>query len=161
MELDLAAQFQIVTRQFLSMVAGELDPHTSEDSEIDVISPFEIVLLTPSHAHWAKYGRGPGKIKNGVIEEWVAEKGIDFGFGQKSAAFVIKRSISKKGTIAWRNTGQIKDKQGNYAIKEAFNKHEAFYNVALGNIVRSELEKEFAMTYKSTFDNNLFKKFTT
>lgn len=162
MSLDLAADFQIITRQFLSMVSDELDPHMTEKSEIQMVSPFELVLLTPAHAHWAKYGRGPGKIKKGVIEDWVDAKGIKFsGLSKEDTVFLIKRSISTKGTIKWRETGQINDEDGDFAIKEAFDKHQAFYNVALGNIVRSGLEKEFLQLYKSTFDTNLFKKFST
>lgn len=81
-------------------VKTDLDPFTTNKASIEEDAT-SVTLLTPSHVHFAKYGRGPGKqppIKQ--IEEWLSKKGIITDPKQlKGAAFAIARSIGKKGTL--------------------------------------------------------------
>ena len=63
--------FVKVAKEFLQLVAGELDPYTTEKSRIKVNNYLSVSILTPAHIQFAKYGRGPGKpppmqLKNGL-----------------------------------------------------------------------------------------------
>mgnify|MGYP003646331754 CR=1 FL=1 len=91
-----------IAEAFLRKIADESDEHTSKKSEIKVTND-SVILLTPSHLQFAKYGRGPGKkppLDN--ILEFVKGKGIIFeGTDQLGTAFAIQASIEKNGTKNW------------------------------------------------------------
>lgn len=92
-------KFSELAREFLRDVSGELDPHMSNKSEIVEFND-SVSLFTASYAQFAKYGRGAGKVPFSVIFDWVKSKSIQFdGLSQKSTAWAITKSISKKGTL--------------------------------------------------------------
>jgi hypothetical protein len=90
-----------LAKAFLLAVSADLDQYTSRKGVVDVESPTSVVLLTPSHVQFAKYGRGPGKRPPiDPILEWVSQKGIIFeGLTQEGTAYAIANSIAKKGTL--------------------------------------------------------------
>ena len=110
--------FVSIAKEFFLAVKGELDPHTTQKSEIKVNNYLSVSLFTPEHIQFAKYGRGPGKPPPiNAILKWVQKKGIIKG-GQnaKGAAFAIARSIGKNGTIGYTPNAPN-------AMEEALNKH--------------------------------------
>lgn len=110
--------FVKVTKEFLQMVAGELDPYTTEKSQIKVNNYLSLSIFTPAHVQFAKYGRGPGKRPPmDAIEQWVKYEGIIIGnLSQKGTAYVIAKSIGDKGTKNWVPNAPD-------AVTEAINKH--------------------------------------
>lgn len=91
--------FVKIAKEFLMAVKGELDPYTTQKSEVKVRNFFTVELLTPSHIQFARYGRGPGKRPPiNPILEWVQQKRIAMGTEAKGTAYAIANSISKKGT---------------------------------------------------------------
>ena len=118
--------FVAIARGFLSMVAGELDPHTSQKAKIKVNNFNSVSIFTAKHIHFAKYGRGPGK--NPPLDEivkWVSQKGIVKSGGSiRGTAFMIAKSIGEKGTKNY--VAGAPD-----ALTEAFGKHNAKYLAAL------------------------------
>ena len=110
--------FVKVTREFLQMVASELDPYTTEKSRIKVNNYLSLSIFTPAHVQFAKYGRGPGKPPPmDAIEKWVKYEGIILGnLSTRGTAYVIAKSIGEKGTKNWKPGAPD-------AVTEAINKH--------------------------------------
>ena len=74
------ASFVSIAKDFLLLVKGELDQHTTEKSNIKVNNFLSVSIFTPAHVQFAAYGRGPGK--NPPIDPliaWVRKKGIVTG----------------------------------------------------------------------------------
>lgn len=113
-------------KAFLSLVAGELDPHTSQKSITKVNSFNSVSFFTPKHIHFAKYGRGPGKQPPlDEIEKWVSQKGIvKAGQSVRGTAFMIAKSIGEKGTKNYKPGAPD-------ALTEAFEKHMKVYLAGL------------------------------
>lgn len=110
--------FVKVAKEFLQLVAGELDPYTTEKSRIKVNNYLSVSILTPAHVQFAKYGRGPGKPPPmDAIEKWVKYEGIIIGnLSTRGTAYVIAKSIGEKGTKNWVPGAPD-------ALTEALNKH--------------------------------------
>jgi hypothetical protein len=47
-----------IAKEFLQAVSKEMDPYSKEKGEVKVEGT-KVILLTPSHIQYAKYGRGP------------------------------------------------------------------------------------------------------
>ena len=114
--------FVSIAKDFLLLVKKELDPHTTQKSEIKVENFLSVSLFTPSHIQFAKYGRGPGKPPPiNAILEWVKKKGVIIGNNNAmGTAYVIARSIGKKGTKNYVANAPN-------AMEEALEKHLQFY----------------------------------
>ncbi len=93
------SEIREIVEQFLKLVSGRLDKHTTEKGEVKA-SGNKITLFTPEHIQFAKYGRAPGKLP--PIEpliEWVKQKGIAKDDKEaRGTAFAIAKSIAKNGT---------------------------------------------------------------
>lgn len=100
--------FVDVARQFIGLVTGELQPYVSEKITVLVDSENKVSFFTPAHMQFAKYGRGPGKNPPlNPILDWVKRKRLQFRstkgkfLSYISTAFIIQKSIAKKGTKNW------------------------------------------------------------
>lgn len=95
-------QLEDIVIEFLKLVSGELDPHTSQQGKIEDESnggAVKVALFTPSHIQFAKYGRGPGKQPPiDPLIEWAQGKGIP---DPESAAWGMAKAIAKEGTLNW------------------------------------------------------------
>lgn len=129
-----------IAREFLMAVKGELDPWTTRKGEINVESEYAVTLLTPFHAHYAKYGRPPGKQPPvDDMLEWVKREGIIFeGNTELGTAWAIAKSIAKKGTANY-------DPNAPYIMEEAIDKHIDEYLKKASNyysvIVRDQMRR--------------------
>lgn len=109
--------FVSIAKEFFMLVKGELDPHTTEKSKIKVNDYKSVSLFTPSHVHFAKYGRGPGKQPPvDEIIKWLSKKGTIKGGDVRGTAFAIAKSIGKNGTANYVPNAPN-------ALEEALNKH--------------------------------------
>ena len=138
--------FLEIAMVFLKAVAGELDPFTSQKSEVKKTGESEVTMFTPSHIQFARYGRGPGKkppLDN--ILQFVKDKGILFdNMDQKGTAFAIQASIGIKGTSNWVPNAPN-------ALQEAINNNTSDYfkslNIAVleetNEAVEDAMEKRF------------------
>ena len=142
--------FVSITRDFLMLVKGELDPHTTEKGSVKVNNYLSLSLFTPSHIQFAKYGRGPGKPPPiDPIMKWLSNKGIITDPKQaKGAAFAIAKSIGKKGTKNYVSNAPN-------ALEEALNKHMNTYVTKVNNKHVEDTIKKLDKSY----DENL-KTFT-
>ena len=140
-----------IAREFLTLVTAELDPHTSNKGEIVIESSNTIVLLTPSHIQFAKYGRGPGKKPPlDHILDWVNEKGIIFdGTDQRGTAFAIQNSIGKKGTKNWVSGAPN-------ALDEAILSNFEEYNKKLNDQFAVQIHDELQEIYKEILPDSNF-----
>lgn len=138
--------FVSIAKQFLTAVAKELDPYTTEKSKIKVDDFKEVTLLTPEHIQFAKYGRGPGKQPPlNKILEFVKDKGIIFkGTDQRGTAFAIAKSIGEKGTLNWKPGAPN-------AIEEAINNNILDYYKKLNNFVIETYDPEIQEIYEKIF----------
>lgn len=133
-----------IAKEFLRMVSSELDPHTKEKGQVVVEGDDTVILLTPSHIQFAKYGRGPGKKPPlDPILKWVKEKHIQFRspngrfITSKGTAFAIQRSIGKNGTKNWV-------KGAPNALEEAVTKNIDEFNKKLGDMLAVEIGKQIS-----------------
>ena len=139
--------FIAVAKSFLTMVATELDPHTSQKSQIKVNPGGSVSFWTAKHIHFAKYGRGPGKQPPlSEMMKWVSQKGIIFpGTTAKGTAFLIARSIGKKGTKNY--VANAPD-----APTEALKKHVGKYLIALAadekRRLAAKVQRDLQRAYK-------------
>ncbi len=135
-----------IARAFLTAVTSELDPHTSIKGQIITESKDRVVLLTPSHIHFAKYGRGAGKPPPlDPILQWVTDKGIIFeGTDARGTAFAIAKSIGKNGTLNYVPNAPD-------AMEEAIDIHIVTFSkgLAMAEIVR--IDAEVQRIYKKMF----------
>ena len=129
--------FVSIAKDFLLLVKGELDPHTTQKSEIKVANFLSVSIFTPAHVQFAAYGRGPGKQPPlDPLIAWVKKKGIVSGESNiRGAAFAIARSIGKNGTKNYVSNAPN-------VIEEALEKYLHFYANKLNeNHVRKTIEK--------------------
>ena len=125
------------------MVKGDLDQHTTEKGNIKVDNFMSVSLFTPAHIQYAKYGRGPGKPPPiNALLDWVKKKGIIIGSNDaRGTAFVIARSIGKKGTKNYV-------KNAPNALEESFEKYIQLYAESLNKDQAEKLEKTLMVEYK-------------
>jgi len=139
-----------VAREFLEMVSGELDPYTSDKGIIKTEGMNKVVLLTPYHIQFAKYGRGPGKQPpHQVILDWVKEENIKFdGSDYEGTAWAIAKSIGKKGTLNWKPNAPN-------AMDEAITKHLDEYNKKAANMLALTVHDQMQETYRKLYPQNI------
>ena len=135
--------FVSIAKDFLMLVKGELDPHTTQKSEIKVNNFLSVSIFTPAHVQFAKYGRGPGKQPPlDPLIAWVRKKGIITGEKNiRGAAFAIARSIGKNGTKSYVPNAPN-------AIEEALTKHMKNYVNKINVEHVDDVEKESLKLYK-------------
>lgn len=88
-----------IAKNFLLLVTGELDKYTKEKGIVEA-QENSVILFSPSHIQFARYGRGPGKKPPfDSILEWVKKENIKFdNTDERGTAFAIQASIGKNGT---------------------------------------------------------------
>lgn len=91
--------FREIAKQFLLLVSGRLDKYTTKKGSVKVERD-SVILFTPSHIQFAKYGRGAGKMPPvEPLIDWVRKKGIVTEEKEiKGTAWAIAKSIAKNGT---------------------------------------------------------------
>ena len=135
-----------ITREFLEAITMELDPYTSTKGIIQNEGSGKMVLLTPAHIQFAKYGRGPGKQPpHQAMLDWVKEENIKFdGSDHEGTAWAIGASIGKNGTLNWvRNAPN--------AMDEAITKNFFLYNQKVGSVMAIEIENKLLEEYEKMF----------
>ncbi len=92
-------EIEEIVKQFLKLVSGRLDEHTTEKGVIESKGG-KVILFTPDHIQFAKYGRAPGKLPPiAPLIDWVKAKGIARNDDEaRGTAFAIAKSIAKNGT---------------------------------------------------------------
>ena len=137
------ASFVSIAKDFLLLVKGELDQHTTEKSEIKVANFLSVSIFTPAHVQFAAYGRGPGKQPPiDPLIAWVKKKGIVTGEQNiRGAAFAIAKSIGKNGTKNYVSNAPN-------VIEEALEKHLQFYANRLNNNHIEQTIKKLDERYK-------------
>ena len=143
--------FTQIATAFLKAVSGQLDPYTERNGVVQVGDDGQsVVLFTPSHIQFAKYGRGPGKQPPlDPILAWVKSKGvITDSKKQKGTAFAIAKSISKKGTKNWV-------KGAPNALNEAINDNLQNYYKNLSKIIMIEQTKQLDAIYQKEFPETI------
>jgi len=135
--------FVSIAKDFLMLVKGELDPHTTQKSEIKVNNFLSVSIFTPAHVQFAKYGRGPGKQPPlDPIIAWVRKKGIITGEKNiRGSAFAIAKSIGKNGTKNYVPNAPN-------AIEEALTKHMKDYVNKINVEHVDDVEKESLKLYR-------------
>lgn len=130
--------FEQIAKEFLSAITRDLDQYTSQKGEIIVTNDSEIVLLTPAHIQFAKYGRGPGKkppLDN--ILEWVGREGIIFdNMDKRGTALAIQASIGVNGTSNWQPNAPD-------TMSEAINTNSQEYQKKLNNLIITEIHGQY------------------
>ena len=134
-----------IAEEFLRATAKELDQYTTRKNEV-IVESNQIVLLTPSHIHFAKYGRGPGKKPPlDPILQWVKKKGIVFsGLSEQGTAFAIQAKIARDGTSNFVSGAPN-------ALEEALEKNLQDYNYRVGNLISYKINQEVNKIYKEVF----------
>ena len=148
---DFFADLVKIATEFFTVVSSDLDEHTTRKNEI-VVESDRIVLLTPSHIQFAKYGRGPGKRPPlDPILAWVKTKGIIFdNTDQLGTAFAIQAKISREGTSNWVPNAPN-------ALEEALNKNFEKYNKEIGEVMAVKVSEEVDKIYKEILPDEEFK----
>lgn len=134
---ELDVDFIAIATAFLKMVTGQLDPYTSKKGVIENNGSTEVVLFSPSHIQFAKYGRGPGKRPPlDPILAWVEKKGIvSDQKKQRGIAFAIQGKIGEKGTLNYVPGAPN-------AIEEAIADNLDAYNQKIGDIMAVEISED-------------------
>lgn len=146
---NLEKDFLDTAVDFLKLVTGELDPHTSNKGVIDKDN-LSATLLTPSHIQFAKYGRGPGKMPpiNNLIA-WIKSKGIVKDDKEaRGTAFAIAKSISKNGTANYKPNAPN-------ALVEAIEMHQEEFNKAVVDIAKVTINNELQNIYRDSFKEKI------
>lgn len=142
--------FVKIAKEFLQLVAKDLDQYTTEKSKVKVKNFKEVTLFTPSHVQFAKYGRGPGKnppLDN--ILKFIGHKGIIFeGMDKRGTAFAIQASISKNGTKNYVPNAPS-------AVEETVQKYLKEYNEELAKFVVADQNEELQKIYKKNFPETI------
>ena len=113
-----------------------------------------VTLFSPSHIHYAKYGRPPGKpAPINEILKWVKDKGIIFPKKkQLGTAFAISRAIGKHGTLNYVEGAPN-------ALEEAILKHNQKYLAELNGAVNLTIKNSVDTIYKDMFPEKVVFKF--
>lgn len=140
-----------IATEFFNKATSELDQHTTRKGEI-IVESDKIILLTPSHIQFAKYGRGPGKKPPlDPILEWVKGKGIIFeGTDEEGTASAIQAKIGRDGTNNWVPGAPN-------ALEEALNKNFEQYNKEIGNVMAVKVSEEVDKIYQDILPDKEFK----
>ncbi len=151
MTSDFLKNILSIAKEFFTKATADLDKYTERKGEIQVKSD-RVILLTPSHIQFAKFGRGPGKKPPlDPILEWVSKKGIIFeGTDKRGTAFAIQAKISRVGTSNWVPNAPN-------ALNEALNKHFEKYSKEAGNVIASKTSDEVNKIYKEVLPESKFK----
>lgn len=130
-----------IAKEFLLSVSKQLDPYTTRKGEIK-IEGSSVILLTPSHIQWARYGRGPGKRPPlDPILDWVKREGIIFeNATAEGTAFAIMNSISNKGTKNYVSGAPN-------ALEEAINNDLENYNKQINDEFAKGVDEEVQAIY--------------
>jgi hypothetical protein len=131
-----------IAKEFLQAVSKEMDPYSKEKGEVKVEGT-KVILLTPSHIQYAKYGRGPGKRPPFQdIYDWVKAEGIQFqDLSTEGTAWAIQTSIGKNGTKNWVPNAP------NF-LEESINKHFEEYQVLMSQKLIVLINDEVNNIYK-------------
>lgn len=131
-----------IAKEFLQAVTEELDPYTKEKGIVEM-EEARVILLTPSHIQFARYGRGPGKkppFDN--ILKWVKEEGIKFeNSTERGTAFAIQASIGLYGTKNWVPNAPN-------ALEVAIKDHLQEYSESLGKKLLVRINDDVNKIYK-------------
>lgn len=142
--------FADIAKEFLLLVSGQLDQHTSQKGIVKVEGPTKVTLFTPAHIQFAKYGRGPGKkppLDN--ILAYIKREGIIFeGMDERGTAFAIQASIGKNGTQNYVPNAPN-------AIEEAIQSALEKYNKNLSKFFATETQKQVDEIYRDTFPEKM------
>lgn len=130
-----------IAKEFLELVSKDLDKHTSKKGEVK-IEGNSVVLLTPSHIQWAKYGRGPGKQPPiDILLDYVKKGNIKFdGLDSEGTAWAMAASIAKKGTKNWKRGAPN-------ALEESITKSFESYNKKLAQMLTVEIDDQLQQTF--------------
>lgn len=141
--------FLALSRQFLQLVAKDTNKYTTQKSQIK-IEGTKVVLFTPSHLQFAKYGRGPGKKPPlDPILQWVKTKGIvSNNKKQLGAAFAIQNSIGKRGTLNWVPNAPN-------ALEESLNDNVDSYVKKLGAVFTGKINEQIEDNLKNVFPDRV------
>jgi len=136
------AELYDIAKEFLQKVTFDLDQYTRFKGEINPIKD-GYVLLTPSHIHFAKNGRGAGKRPPlDPILEWVKRKGIIFeGSDEKGTAFAIQAAIAKRGTLNYKPGAPD-------ALETAIDKYYSDYMKELNSYVQISISRDIEKTFE-------------
>lgn len=132
----------LIAKEFLKAVSSEMDPYSKIKGEV-IVEEDRVILLTPSHIQYAKYGRGPGKKPPfQEILDWVKTEKIKFDNStEEGTAWAIQNSIGKNGTKNWVPNAPS-------FLEESIEKHLREYQVELGSKLTILIQDEVNSIYK-------------
>lgn len=132
----------LIAKEFLKAVSSEMDPYSKTKGEV-IVEEDRVILLTPSHIQYARYGRGPGKKPPfQEILDWVKTEKIKFDNStEEGTAWAIQNSIGKNGTKNWVPNAPS-------FLEESIKKHLKEYQVELGNKLTILIQDEVNSIYK-------------
>lgn len=139
-------EFIEIAKQFLLMVASDVDSYVSEKSVIKQEGVSSVSLFTQEHYQFAKYGRGPGKQPpiNKIID-FVKKKGIIFeNSTQEGTAWAIAKSIAKNGTKGYTPNAPN-------ALQESIDKHLLEYSNEIAKEMITVVGRETKKIYNERF----------
>lgn len=139
----------LIAEEFLKAVTSELDPYSKTKGELRVEEE-KVILLTPSHIQYARYGRGPGKKPPfQEILDWVKTEKIKFeNSTEEGTAWAIQNSIGRNGTKNWVPNAPS-------FLEESIEKHLKEYQVELGNKLTILIQDEVNSIYKQIDFKNI------
>lgn len=142
-----------IAKEFLQLVSKDLDKYTSKKGVVK-IEGNSVVLLTPSHIQWAKYGRGPGKQPPiDIMIEYVKKGRIKFdGLDTEGTAWAMAAGIAKNGTANWKRGAPN-------ALEEQITKNFESYNKKLASMLSVEIDKQVNGIYEEKVISPGIKKF--
>lgn len=130
-----------IAKNFLSLVTGELDKYTETKGVIEV-QKNSVILFTPSHIQFARYGRAPGKKPPfDSILAWVKKENIKFDTtDERGTAFAIQASIGKNGTKNYKpNAPNFLEEELKKGFGEMSVEMAAFLNVSFDKYVNDAI----------------------
>lgn len=145
--------FITIAKDFLENVSKKLQKYTSKPNIVTTEGESKVILETPAHIQFARYGRAPGKMPPiDSILEFVKSKNIMFdGSTQKGTAFAIAKSISQKGTKNWVPNAP------NF-LEESLEESLAEYSKELSDLIAIETDQDVQNIYiKSIPKKQIFK----
>lgn len=143
---ELRRELGRITKEFLKLVKGELQQHSSSKFAIEGTQETTFTLFTPSHIQWAAYGRGSGKAPPFQdIFDFVKKKNIQFkGLSQESTAWAIVKSIAKNGTKNFKpNAPDV--------VLEAIDKFDKDYQDKMNDFILENTFKNLELIYEDAF----------